>query len=632
MAIRVPTPSIQGAQALGGTQAQAADTPFQTLRMPDTAFNARLLSQLGGDMTRLGEYMQEQEDERLLLEFQAGLGEWERQTLYGELPDGTGTATGGMLGLEGEAAFGMTDRLANDFDTFLSEFNPRLTGLSRSGQLAAQRYAQSRRETLLDQATRQEVAARAAYNQRLRAQALAAAQGAAAFAWSSDESLAAAEANVRSSAVNAITPEVLTEEAYTAADSAVEGGFVGAYARGDAAEASAVAIVEERVAAEVDAFYRQTIRTALLEGSSTSVRRAREIFTQATERGALRLSGDDDLILRDVRFGEERDVSMSIATEMYAQFPDDIGSAIQAVRDMRVPGEQEYYIIEELQRRYDQEADAARQRREQSFQSLLEDAQAGRMSPTDPRLADLSAEQVAQLDRTNQGLPLVSDPLTLNWLRSMYGRPDELATIELQEIYGSLTEEQYRRWEGRILEARETVAGRTPPGFVGARTESATIDRAIEGLLGLDTSTNAPADVQRQVALVYELFEQEGARRQAAGEPWTTAEVNRFADELMLPQAAPRFGDGIPLYQLLIGEGFDPYGRRVGDVPADRANEILVELGQLRQPLTEDTIGAVYDGVPPVEIGSIIAVLDARGAPATRENIVAIYRAARGGD
>ena len=108
MAIRIPTPDIQGAQRLGGMQAQAADTPFQRLTMPDTTFNSRMLQQLGESGVQFANYLQEQQDERLLLELQAGVGDWERNLLFGEEVTGAPSGRGGILALEERDAFGLT--------------------------------------------------------------------------------------------------------------------------------------------------------------------------------------------------------------------------------------------------------------------------------------------------------------------------------------------------------------------------------------------------------------------------------------------------------------------------------------------------------------------------------------------
>jgi hypothetical protein len=179
MVISVPTPDIQGAQRLGGMQAQAAATPFQRLTLPDTTFNSRMLQQLGESGIQFANYRQEQEDERLLLELQAGVGDWERSTLFGEDVTGAPTGQGGVLALKERAAFGLTQRVETDFDEYLAQYNGNLTGLSLNGRMAAQEFAQKRRDALLDQTARFEFQQREAYNNRLRREAEAAAARAA---------------------------------------------------------------------------------------------------------------------------------------------------------------------------------------------------------------------------------------------------------------------------------------------------------------------------------------------------------------------------------------------------------------------------------------------------------------------
>lgn len=639
MAIRVPTPAFQGPQQLGGLQTQAADTPFQNLQLPDTSFNARMLSQLGESGVQFGRYLREQEDERLLLELQAGIGDWERQLLYGEMPDGTGTATGGILSLEGPDAFGLTERVAQDYDAFLSSMNEQLQGLSVSGRLAAQQFAQSHRETLLDRATRLEFEQREAHNARLRAAALASAQSAAATSWASDEELAAAELRIRTAAENLFTPEAVLradrEGVETEAGAAVSAGFVGAYARGDAetsiAESRANQYVEEAVATEVDTFYRNTIRRALLEGSSASVRRAREIFTQASESGRLQLA-EDDLLIRDVTFGEERDARMSIATELYGQFPTDRGRAIQAVRDMRLPGEEEYHLIEEIERRYTQAETLERERTEANYRTLLEQAQEQRMSPTDPLLSGLTAEQVAHLDRINQNLPVVNNIEVLSDLNALLneGNTAGLAGANLVDLMTQLTPTTYSRWETIILNARSTLADETTPEWRGVLDERATITNAIGSRIGLDTSNREGVSLEerRAVSDLYLMFEQRKAEVEAAGGTWDTQAIYEYADYLVQPIMPPRFdaGNAIPRYQLLLGTADVPaYFRRVGSVPADDATRIVGELGREDQPITEVTIGAVYAGVPASEVGAIISALQRMGIEPTPETIREVY-------
>lgn len=641
MAIRIPTPEIQGAQSLGTTVAEAADTPFQTLSMPDTSFNGRILSQLGQSATQFGAYLQEQEDERLLLELQAGVGDWERQLLYGEMPTGDPDGSGGINSLEGQAAFGLTERVATDFDTHLAQYNEQLAGLSRTGQQAARQFAQGRREALLDQTARFEFQQREAYNARLRAGALSAAQASAATAWASDEQLAAAELRLRGAAESVFTPEVVAAEAAATADSAVAGGFVGAYDRGDAVTAE-TARMDERINALVDGqvedFYRTTIRRALAEGSTASVQRARQIFDRAVEDGTITIRGPDDLIVRDVTFGDERTTSMSIATELYAQHPDDLSTAIDRVRGMGLPGEQEYYTIEELQRRYTLADTVARQEREQTYDALMIEASEQRMADSDPRLAGLTQEQVSRLDSRNRGFELVNNRDVLDTLDAAFDQGAEaMAAIELPEIQGGLTEATFETWRTRILAARSQVATNNEPEWHGALDERTTITAAINGRLGVDTSDRE--DVTQATRILrsdlYLLFEEQKARVLAAGGEWNTRAIHEYADHLAEVVVPPRFneGQGIPRYLGVLGQvdlSGSPYMMRVNGVPAADATQITEDLLNASQPTTEATIGAVYDGVPASEVASIIAVIEARNSEPTRENIVAVYRAARG--
>ena len=79
MAITIPTPQTQGAAALGGMTAIAADTPMQNLSMPDMGSTGRSLEKLGGAMATYAAHVKRIDDERRLLEFQVAWGEFERE-------------------------------------------------------------------------------------------------------------------------------------------------------------------------------------------------------------------------------------------------------------------------------------------------------------------------------------------------------------------------------------------------------------------------------------------------------------------------------------------------------------------------------------------------------------------------
>jgi hypothetical protein len=432
MTLRVPTPAIQGPQQLGVVQAQASDTPFQNLRLPDTAFNSRLLEQLGGDAVRLGEYLQEQEDERLLLEFQAELGDWERQTLYGEMPDGTGAPEGGVLALEGPDAFGLAERMQQDFDARLSEFNETLGGLSANGRLAAQEYAQSRRAQLLDRATRIEFEQRDRYNRQLRAQAAAAAARAAEVAWASPEEMAAAEANLRSAVTNRATAE---------------------YA--DVPDASIRnEMIRSEVSRELEEFQRTAVLRAIGSGDNAAGQR---IYQEGIERGTIQLR-DDDPLTRVVRFSDQATVIVNSATMAYEAYPDDRNAAIEMLRGMGLDGDTERDAVSELEGRFS----AAARVEADELDDLIERARVAAANRdlwgtfNTVELSRIPQATIDQLNYINQGGGLVSNPELFDRLSSR--PPRELIATDLTVYMGQLSSGDYTALRNAQDTARRAFA------------------------------------------------------------------------------------------------------------------------------------------------------------------------------
>ena len=548
MAIRIPTPDIQGAQRLGGMQAQAADTPFQRLTMPDTTFNSRMLQQLGESGVQFANYLQEQQDERLLLELQAGVGDWERNLLFGEEVTGAPSGSGGILALEERDAFGLTQRVEADFDEHLTQYNESLSGLSRNGRLAAQEFAQKRRDALLDQTARYEFQQREAYNNRLRREAEAAAARAAETAWASPEAMAAAEARLVSATTN--------RAAYD---------FAGIPDEGERQR-----LIDEAVAAELEQFQRTAIMRAIGQGQTEI---GRQLYDQAVERGTIVLA-EDDLLTRTVQYGEQIDVVINGASMIFQQYPDDLGGAVQAARSMGLDGDTERDLVAEIERRFASAAAVEAQQREQTFEAALAAAEAGNFLTAfdNAERAQFTPQQRQDLERINAGIPLVGDERILTRLKSQTA--EETANTDLSELLGSLTLEQRDEARRIVDAARKDVNGSNSYEWQGIRTEQVTIDNAITAM-GIVSGPNArPADIDNRNDL-YLLFEREKRRRLAAGEAWDAQAVSLYADLLngQVP-ISEGFLYGVntaPLWQVLLGKQEIMF---VPGVPTDAVSEI----------------------------------------------------------
>ena len=548
MAIRIPTPDIQGAQRLGGMQAQAADTPFQRLTMPDTTFNSRMLQQLGESGVQFANYLQEQQDERLLLELQAGVGDWERNLLFGEEVTGAPSGRGGIFALEERDAFGLTQRVEADFDEHLTQYNESLSGLSRNGRLAAQEFAQKRRDALLDQTARYEFQQREAYNNRLRREAEAAAARAAETAWASPEAMAAAEARLVSAPTN--------RAAYD---------FAGIPDEGERQR-----LIDEAVAAELEQFQRTAIMRAIGQGQTEI---GRQLYDQAVERGTIVLA-EDDLLTRTVQYGEQIDVVINGASMIFQQYPDDLGGAVQAARSMGLDGDTERDLVAEIERRFASAAAVEAQQREQTFEAALAAAEAGNFLTAfdNAERAQFTPQQRQDLERINAGIPLVGDERILTRLKSQTA--EETANTDLSELLGSLTLEQRDEARRIVDAARKDVNGSNSYEWQGIRTEQVTIDNAITAM-GIVSGPNArPADIDNRNDL-YLLFEREKRRRLAAGEAWDAQAVSLYADLLngQVP-ISEGFLYGVntaPLWQVLLGKQEIMF---VPGVPTDAVSEI----------------------------------------------------------
>lgn len=489
MAITVPTPAVQGPSQLGTVQSIAADTPFQNLQVPDLGFNARMLQRIGGDAVAFAEQLQDREDERLLLEMQAEYGNFERGLLYGDmsggaeqvtlvgggagdaLPDAAGT--GGLLGSELEYAFGATERTQAALQEWFASQSERMQGLSGNGRLAAETFANSRYEALVDQVTRFEFQQREAYNARLRAQAVAAAAATYETAWVSPEVMAVEEARLAGA---------VATEASATASAALAGGM----SEDDliSGATTSMAVIEDAVdiatADAIETYRRNAIQVAIAQGGTRAIARAREIYDESVEEGVIRLR-ENDPITRNVTFAEARDIQMTVAVELMELYPDDLGAAVEDLRARGFSGEDEGYILQRLQDEYNRVEVIEQQRLDNIYDDLFADARANAMDSADPRLAELTEGQRATLDTINAGRPLLSMPWAIDLLSSL--PQQDLANVNLRtEYYDILDPVQYEYWRTRVAQAQAAEEGDRAAARANAQ---------------LDTVNNAVREVAR---------------------------------------------------------------------------------------------------------------------------------------
>ena len=571
MALRVPTPELQGPARLGGIRTVAAETPFQSLRMPDTSFNARMMQQLGDSGVKLAGYLQEQEDERLLLEFQSGLGDWERETLYGEGPDGApSTKKSGAVGVlsrEEKAAFGVTDEVEQALTQKLSEMNGSLSGLSRSGQMAARELAQRRREALLNQVARYEFQQRDAYNRKLRAQAEAAAKRAAETAWATPEAMAAGLSRVTSAATTRASHE------YAALP-----------------EQERKERIDADVAAAVDEFYRTAIMRAVGQGQ---IKIGRELYEQAVADGKVTLE-DDDLLTRTVQYGEQIDVVINGATALYAQHPEDMAAAVSAARSMGLDGDTERRLVSELEGRYrsnaTSEAAAEYQKIEDMRQAALEGALYTQYSG-----ADFATVDQATLDRLsyiNRGGALVDDPDVYNLLDEMTTLGSAAAELDLTQYMDRLSASSYAMFRERQAQARAAAAG--------------------DAQAALDAADLT--DAKGQVAQAIAAFELEPAQERAFRRLMNAYELEYVRKNMRNPTSEERnqFIDSVLSREVEINEdGF------IFSADTETVFNQMLEAQDLQ--------------IPQLDLLQIINALAALGKPATLDNIERMYDAKRKG-
>lgn len=493
MAIRVPTPANQGAQQLGALTTVEAGTPMQNLQVPDLAFNARVLSEFGGVMASYAADLKQRNDDRMLLEFQAAHGDFERDLLYN--PE-----TGLMTRELGDAR-GITQEADAASAAFLAQYRRDVSGLSGSASAALDRYAQQRSEAFLTRLAQRELAEGQRHNAQLQAAAVRAARAQAQLEFASDEALAEQESILRGAA------DQLYRSQITAEVDAEFGVYAGEEGRRAAtAEARITEQVDAAVQAEVDAMYRGAITQALMLDTREGRARAAELLQTGVEGGRIQIQPNDRLV-RAVTFGTERDGREYQAQLLIEQANGDLGAAVELAYDLpRVSAEDRAEIVEMLELRM-------RSEERQNSQAVRDLTDRATALAVDGRLDEMSTLEQSQLPEATltrlqalnrqvaMGTPTYSDAAAYNELDSLTDR--QLAGVDLSEYVGRLSAEDMRAFQ-----ARQNAARRADQERVETR-----IDERVEALRNgtVDGSLYTAAQIVDQMIDRFELNESDAA-------------------------------------------------------------------------------------------------------------------------
>lgn len=159
MAITIPTPEDQGAKQLGGTEAVAANTPYQNIQLPDLSFNSKIMQQLGSVMGSMTNQFREFQQKEALLEVQRD---------YNDYRNGIYNPVDGALTKSGADAVGLSDRVALTTEQFSEEMRKKYgSRLGPSGMLALETMLEQGTQNIVGSAISHETAQRVEYQAAL---------------------------------------------------------------------------------------------------------------------------------------------------------------------------------------------------------------------------------------------------------------------------------------------------------------------------------------------------------------------------------------------------------------------------------------------------------------------------------
>jgi len=493
MAITIPTPQTQGAAALGGMTAIAADTPMQNLQMPDMGSTGRSLEKLGGAMATYAAHVKRIDDERRLLEFQVAWGEFERQALYD--PDT------GLMGLEGRDAFGSVESIRTRADEFMLSWQEEAGRLSGTARLAIDQYGVRSVESLLTRAAAREFQERERYNASLRAASTAAAQDRAVRNYSNPEQFALdvalaeatarseAEATVRSSANAFSTGQAISFADYGAQageqqvdDPLQFGGFEEANDQAAAVQAAHAELIDTEVHNSVSQIYVRAIEESVSAGGGQRrAGRSQELLAEALDNNYI---SHDSPIVTAVRFHTQDAAAHYLVTSAVGENP---GNIAAQMRHIQTASHVQDAVREEAASRLNAQVRWENTVREQETAAINDDLTdrvlAGEAYGDLPRgeLARLSAAQRTALQ--NIGAVTVDDPATADTAWRVAANPESLT----QEYIASLSDRLTPATLVKLREIRaEYLRERRTGGTRSAGDTTSAITGAINNL-GLDS-------------------------------------------------------------------------------------------------------------------------------------------------
>lgn len=442
---------------------------MQNLQLPDLAFNARAMSQLGDVMAGYSAELKRRNDERMLLEFQAAYGDFERDLLY--------NPESGLMTRELGGARGITQAADAASSDFLAQYRRDVSGLSGTASAALDGYAQQRSESFLTRLAQRELAEGQRYNAQMQAAAVRAARVQAQLEFASDEALAEQESILRSAAGRLYRDQITAE---VDAEFGVYAGEEGR--RAATAEARITEQVDAAVQAEVDAMYRGAITQALMIDTPEGRARAAELLQTGVEEGRIQIQPNDRLV-RAVTFGTERDGREYQAQLLIEQANGDLGAAVELAYDLpRVSAEDRAEIVEMLELRMRSEDRQNSQLMRELTARAVALAAKGRLDELttleQSQLPEATLTRLRTLSRqVATGTPTDSDSAAYNELDSMTNR--QLAGVDLSEYVGRLSAEHMGAFQ-----ARQNAANRADQEALEAQIDAqvqALRDGTVEG-------------------------------------------------------------------------------------------------------------------------------------------------------
>lgn len=511
---RVPVPSSQGAQSLGGQGVpDPVSTPQLRARAPDlTATSRAVAKNLQSTLAsgaEIADTLGKQEDNRKLMELQNATKAWERENLFG--PNGVYSRRNGN-------AIGATDEMEQRTEEATRQILDRME-MSGRARRTAEQWLSSRRQTVLDSVARHELTEREKYNGELMASSLQNSVEEAALFFNQPERFAAARERVRIEAT-----EVGRTKGYD----------------GDA--------LDEFVDNHVSDMNALGIRRAISAGR-TDV--AQGILETAVEGGDL--EGDQIPQLEEmVRSASNQQRAFQLTEAALAANPEDLEAQLEYVRTRAADNaDLRNAAVSEVKVRNNEERAIQQDQQRRRYNNLRERIANG-YDPTPADLQGLTEPQQKTLRQkrldyrnrlANPDLERPTDYDVYNDLeRRLAVNPQQLEDMSFEEFetryYSGLSPKDWRYALGQWRAMQANEAERERAAAEGAHdvsgiTESRSLNDTAELIAGPDAEPEALAQTKSRLSLEYDQRVRSLAR-QLGREPTTNERrdvLNNLAEE-----------------------------------------------------------------------------------------------------